>query len=378
MRRILVSEFVTLDGVIEAPGHEEHRDGRNAWALSLTSEDMLAHAAQQLLEVDALLLGRVTYQYWAAFWPLATDVFLGERINALPKYVVSNTLTDLSWNNSTLISGDVPARSRSSRRARAGTSSSGSADLFDLLLKHNLIDELRYMLYPVVLGSGNTCSEINWTPPTSGSSEHGRSIRASCCFAISRRATRLRASTRRPTCGRINRSSRCRPRRMRTASSPRSFSPTSSIRQAAQPLWEIAAGVNCSIATIASRTRRSTASAGGSSRARATASSATFDTPTRAIQCAVEIVDGLAESEIRIRAGIHTGEIQLLGPDVGGIMHIASRVMGEARAGQVVVTRTVRDLATGTDLMFASLGSVNLRGVPGEWEPFRVSIGGRR
>ena len=67
MRRILVSEFVTLDGVIEAPGHEEHRDGRNAWALSLTSEDMLAHAAQQLLEVDALLLGRVTYQYWAAF-----------------------------------------------------------------------------------------------------------------------------------------------------------------------------------------------------------------------------------------------------------------------------------------------------------------------
>jgi dihydrofolate reductase len=100
MRRILVSEFVTLDGVIEAPGHEEHRDGRNAWALSLTSEDMLAHAAQQLLEVDALLLGRVTYQHWAAFWPLATDVFLGERINALPKYVVSNTLTDLSWNNS--------------------------------------------------------------------------------------------------------------------------------------------------------------------------------------------------------------------------------------------------------------------------------------
>jgi dihydrofolate reductase len=69
---------------------------------------MLAHAAEQILEVDALLLGRVTYQLWAAFWPLATDVFLGERINALPKYVVSNTLTDLSWNDSMLISGDVP------------------------------------------------------------------------------------------------------------------------------------------------------------------------------------------------------------------------------------------------------------------------------
>jgi class 3 adenylate cyclase len=105
---------------------------------------------------------------------------------------------------------------------------------------------------------------------------------------------------------------------------------------------------------------------------------ATFDTPTRAIQCAVRIVDGLAESEIRIRAGIHTGEIQLLDPDVGGIgVHIASRVMGEAGAGQVVVTRTVHDLATGTDLVFASLGSVNLRGIPGEWELFRVSIGER-
>jgi dihydrofolate reductase len=155
MRRILVSEFVTLDGVIEAPGYEEHRDGRNAWALSLTSEDMLAHAAQQLLEIDALLLGRVTYQHWAAFWPLATDVFLGEQINALPKYVVSNTLTDLSWNNSTLISGDVPAQIAKLKQSPGGDILvSGSADLFDLLLKHDLIDELRYMLYPVVLGSG--------------------------------------------------------------------------------------------------------------------------------------------------------------------------------------------------------------------------------
>jgi dihydrofolate reductase len=155
MRRILVSEFVTLDGVIEAPGHEEHRDGRNARALSLTSKDMLAHAAQQLLEVDALLLGRVTYQLWAAFWPLATDVFLGERINALPEYVVSNTLTDLSWNNSTLISGDVPAEIANLKQRPGGDIlMSGSADLFDLLLKHDLIDELRYMLYPVVLGSG--------------------------------------------------------------------------------------------------------------------------------------------------------------------------------------------------------------------------------
>jgi dihydrofolate reductase len=81
MRRIVVAEFITLDGIIEAPGHEEHRDGRNAWALALTSEDMQQYAEEHLLEVDALLLGRVTYQIWAAFWPLAIDVFLGERIS---------------------------------------------------------------------------------------------------------------------------------------------------------------------------------------------------------------------------------------------------------------------------------------------------------
>jgi dihydrofolate reductase len=274
MRRILVSEFVTLDGVIEAPGHEEHRDGRNAWALSLTSEDMLAHAAQQLLEVDALLLGRVTYQHWAAFWPLATDVFLGERINALPKYVVSNTLTDLSWNNSTLISGDVPAEIAKLKESPGGDILvSGSADLFDLLLKHDLIDELRYMLYPVVLGSGKHLFRdqldtahfrlvgtrafdsgvvlLRYQPSSDApSSEHSEayvwSDQQIKSLQAAENADRILASV---------------------------LSPTSSIRQAAQPLWEIAAGVNCSIATIASRTRRSTASAGGSSRARATASS---------------------------------------------------------------------------------------------------------
>ena len=103
---------------------------------------------------------------------------------------------------------------------------------------------------------------------------------------------------------------------------------------------------------------------------------ATFDTPTRAIRCAVELVAKLAESGLTIRAAIHTGEIQLLDQDVGGIgVHIAARVLGEADDDQVVVTRTVRDLATGTDLEFAPLGSVHLRGVAGEWELFRVPVG---
>ena len=379
MRRILVSEFVTLDGVIEAPGHEEHRDGRNAWALSLTSEDMLAHAAQQLLEIDALLLGRVTYQLWAAFWPFATDVFLGEQINALPKYVVSNTLTDLSWNNSTLISGDVPAEIAKLKESPGGDILvSGSADLFDLLLRHDLIDELRYMLYPVVLGSGKHLFRdqldtahfrlvgtrafdsgvvlLRYQPSSDApSSEHSEAYVWSDQQIKSRQAAenadRILASVLFTDI--VDSTGRA------AALGDRSW------RQLLDRHDRIS---HAEVDRFRGRLIKSTGDG----------ILATFDTPTRAIRCAIEIADGLAESEIRIRAGIHTGEIQLLDPDVGGIgVHIASRVMGEARAGQVVVTRTVRDLATGTDLMFASLGSVNLRGVPGAWELFRVSIGAR-
>ena len=101
---------------------------------------------------------------------------------------------------------------------------------------------------------------------------------------------------------------------------------------------------------------------------------ATFDTPTRALRCAFELGRALAEQGIGIRAAIHTGEIEIGEEDVAGMgVHIAARVLAEAGDGQVIVTRTVRDLATGTDLVFRSLGAVGLRGVPGEWELFDVS-----
>ena len=377
MRRILVSEFVTLDGVIEAPGHEEHRDGRNAWALNLTSEDMLAHAAEQILEVDALLLGRVTYQLWAAFWPPATDVFLGERINALRKYVVSNTLTDLSWNNSTLISGDVPTEIARLKESPGGDILvSGSADLLDLLLKHDLIDELRVMVYPVVLGSGKHLFRDQLD------TAHFRLV-GTRAFDSGVVLLRYQPSSDAP-------SSEHSEDYMWSDQQIESL-------QAAENADRILASVL--FTDIVDSTGRA-ASLGDRSwrqlldrhdrishavvdrfRGRLIKSTgdgilATFDTPTRAIRCAVELVAKLAESGLRIRAAIHTGEIQLLDQDVGGIgVHIAARVLGEAGNDQVVVTRTVRDLATGTDLVFAPLGSVHLRGVPGEWELFRVSVG---
>ena len=102
---------------------------------------------------------------------------------------------------------------------------------------------------------------------------------------------------------------------------------------------------------------------------------ATFDAPTRALRCAFSLREALGDLDLEMRASVHTGEIELRDSDVGGIgVHIASRALGTAAPGQVVVTRTVRDLATGTDLSFVPLGSVSLRGVPGQWELFEASL----
>jgi class 3 adenylate cyclase len=98
---------------------------------------------------------------------------------------------------------------------------------------------------------------------------------------------------------------------------------------------------------------------------------ARFEAPTRAIRCGLALAGAARRLGIAIRVAIHTGEVEIRDADIGGIaVHIASRVLSQAGDGQVVVSRTVRDLAAGTDLDFAPLGIVTLRGVPGEWELF--------
>jgi class 3 adenylate cyclase len=100
---------------------------------------------------------------------------------------------------------------------------------------------------------------------------------------------------------------------------------------------------------------------------------ATFDRPAKAIRCARAIVDDLREGGVEIRAGLHTGEVELRGDDVGGIaVHIAARVMAEAEPGDVVVSRTVRDLVLGSAVELADCGERALKGVPGTWQLFRV------
>jgi class 3 adenylate cyclase len=103
---------------------------------------------------------------------------------------------------------------------------------------------------------------------------------------------------------------------------------------------------------------------------------ATFDAPTPALRCAFALMDTVSELGLRLRAAVHTGEIEILDGDVAGIgVHITSRVPDETTDDQIVVTRTVRELATGTDLRFEPVGATGLRRVPGEWELFQASIG---
>src|SRR6476619_7990610 len=108
MRRLVVTDFRTLDGVIEAPGMEDTASGRNAWALRITNEDLERYNQHQAYAADAILLGRRTYEIWAAFWPWAAgDAAFANRMNEMPKYVVSRTLKNAAWNNTTVISGDL-------------------------------------------------------------------------------------------------------------------------------------------------------------------------------------------------------------------------------------------------------------------------------
>ncbi len=142
MRRLIASEFVTLDGVMEAPGHDQHQDGKNAWALRYAGEDQQRYKAEELVEAGAILLGRVTYEIFAAFWPTAPkDEGFANRMNSIPKYVVSKSLRTAGWQNSIII-GRNPAEKIAELKQQSGGDILlfGSADLLNSLIKHDVID----------------------------------------------------------------------------------------------------------------------------------------------------------------------------------------------------------------------------------------------
>ncbi len=154
MARIVVTEFVSLDGVMEDPGGaEDFKYG--GWTFEFDRGDEgNKFKLDEALEADALLLGRVTYQGFADAWPSRTGEF-ADKFNNMPKYVVSSTLDRPEWNNSTVLDGDVvEAVSRLRQGAGGDIVVHGSARLVQTLVEHDLVDELRLMVFPVVLGSG--------------------------------------------------------------------------------------------------------------------------------------------------------------------------------------------------------------------------------
>src|SRR5262249_12427806 len=151
MGRLVVTEFMTLDGVMEAPGAEEHRSGRNAWALRTTDEEMQRFNGEQLDAAAALLFGRTTYQIWAAFWPSLPDENpTRDRIDDLPKFVVSRSLARADWVNTTIVAGDIGTEVAALKeRIEGEILVYGSADLVAELLARELVDELRLEVFPV-------------------------------------------------------------------------------------------------------------------------------------------------------------------------------------------------------------------------------------
>ena len=152
--RVVVTEYVTLDGVMEAPGGEEGHP-HTGWVFDFHDSELETFKLDETLAVDAHLLGRVTYEGFAEAWPSRSGP-LADKINSMPKYVASTTLKEpLEWNNSTVLQGDVPAAVTKLKKQDGGDILvAGSRTLVHTLLEHDLVDELRLMVFPVVLGSG--------------------------------------------------------------------------------------------------------------------------------------------------------------------------------------------------------------------------------
>jgi class 3 adenylate cyclase/dihydrofolate reductase len=377
MRRLIASEFITLDGVMQAPGHDPHPDGKNTWALRYTGEDQQRFKVSELFEAGAILLGRVTYEIFGAFWPTAPrDDGFADRMNDIPKYVVSKNLKTAAWKNSTIISGNAAEEIAELKRQPGGDIVLyGSADLLNSLIKHDLVDEYRLMVFPVLLGSGKRLFR-------DASDTIHLQVVDTLTFDSGVTVLTLRPSDRVPSSKYVD----------RFAWSREQMQSWQAVQNADRVLatvlfTDIVGSTERAAALGDQQWRRLLDRHDEAARAeverfrgqfvKSTGDGilATFDAPTRALRCAFGLNDAVGAFGLSIRSAIHTGEIEMRGEDVGGIgVHIASRALAKAGDREVVVTRTVRDLATGTDLLFDSLGSVGLRGVPGEWELFAASI----
>jgi dihydrofolate reductase len=154
MGRIVVTEFVSLDGVMEGPGGDNNFV-RGAWSFEFNrGEEGDKFKTDETMASDAMLLGRVTYEGFANAWPSREGEF-ADKFNTMPKYVVSSTLRDPEWTNTTVVDGDLPeVVSDVKQRHDRDVIVHGSCQLVQELIERDLVDELRLMMFPVVLGTG--------------------------------------------------------------------------------------------------------------------------------------------------------------------------------------------------------------------------------
>ncbi len=160
MRKLVVGAFVSLDGVMQAPGApDEDQEGgfqHGGWTVPFFDDQMGRTMVEIVDRASALLLGRKTYDIFASSWPLVGDEDpIARKLNSIPKYVVSRTLRSVDWNNSTLLTGDVAEEVTKLKQQEGGEIHvSGSSELIQTLLKHDLVDEFGLLIFPVVLGTG--------------------------------------------------------------------------------------------------------------------------------------------------------------------------------------------------------------------------------
>jgi dihydrofolate reductase len=160
MRNLVVGTFLSLDGVMQGPGGpDEDRDGgfdRGGWTVPYFDDELGRVMTDLVGQSGALLLGRRTYDIFAASWPLVGDDDpIAAKLNRVPKYVASRTPRRLEWNNSTLLSGDVAEEVAKLKQEDGGDIHvSGSGGLVQTLLRHDLVDEFRLLLFPVLVGAG--------------------------------------------------------------------------------------------------------------------------------------------------------------------------------------------------------------------------------
>jgi len=166
MRRIVVTEFVSLDGVFEAPGPDGSGYKYEGWTMNYGNDEFMKFKTEELMAADAQLLGRITYQAFAIAWPKMNEDEFGKKFNSMKKYVVSKTLkkADATWENSHIIKGDI-AKEIAKLKEESGKDIIvyGSGQLVNFLFKLGLVDEIRLLVYPIILGEGKKLFEGSYT-----------------------------------------------------------------------------------------------------------------------------------------------------------------------------------------------------------------------